>query len=499
MIHYSSNYKSTIELPINLSKFLSNDLITNISNYLSKYQYMYLFIKPLIYPFIYLINYPSIYTFSSIVITIWMIIETIFFPYYIYMFNKLQSINHNLNHKGSTKENRKKLVTNCFNALVDASSSQQESSIYIRKVLEGYFLDIPMEKIGRDNLAEWMSWAFFGKDFKTLSNDEREENYEYVSFAENLMMIKLSDGYISNLKAARLTLDPLFATQRPFFFYLVIYIVNQSIHILLRLLGYKKLNNYNSKAQKIYYRPGTWSNKQIKKPIPILFVHGIGIGFAHYLLLLWKFPTEQDIYLVEWPHVAMQFSSEVPSSNEVVDTLLRLFNDYKHDKVCLIGHSLGSTLVTWLLHHPIAKSYVSSTLLLDPVTFLLCDPAVATTFVYKDPVTTIDFLMHFFLSRELFIANALSRHFSWSENILFVEDLNDNSDPNFKINNTIVISLSDTIIPVNPIITYFKSKTKQGYNNFEVILFDGGHGEMFLYYNKVQILIDKIKQRCYNI
>ena len=31
--------------------------------------------------------------------------------------------------------------------------------------------------------------------------------------------------------------------------------------------------------------------------------------------------------------------------------------------------------------------------------------------------------MHFTLSRELFIANALSRHFEWSNNILFVEDL----------------------------------------------------------------------------
>jgi hypothetical protein len=35
----------------------------------------------------------------------------------------------------------------------------------------------------------------------------------------------------------------------------------------------------------------------------------------------------------------------------------------------------------------------------------------------------MDLLMHFTLSRELFIANALSRHFEWSNNILFVEDL----------------------------------------------------------------------------
>jgi hypothetical protein len=31
--------------------------------------------------------------------------------------------------------------------------------------------------------------------------------------------------------------------------------------------------------------------------------------------------------------------------------------------------------------------------------------------------------MHFFVSRELFIANTLSRHFSWSHNVLFQDDL----------------------------------------------------------------------------
>lgn len=82
-----------------------------------------------------------------------------------------------------------------------------------------------------------------------------------------------------------------------------------------------------------------------------------------------------------------------------------------------------------MLHHPEGCKRVSSTILVDPVTFLLCDPMVATNVVYKEPRNTIDFLMHFFVARELFIANALSRHFNWSHNILFVEDLSA-VDPN---------------------------------------------------------------------
>lgn len=76
-----------------------------------------------------------------------------------------------------------------------------------------------------------------------------------------------------------------------------------------------------------------------------------------------------------------------------------------------------------MLHHPQGCLRVASTVLMDPVVFLLCDPTVATSFIYKDPRTTMDFMTHFFVARELFIANALSRNFNWSHNILFIEEL----------------------------------------------------------------------------
>ena len=36
-----------------------------------------------------------------------------------------------------------------------------------------------------------------------------------------------------------------------------------------------------------------------------------GIGFAHYMGLIMSFPRDVDIYLVEWPHVAMQMADRV--------------------------------------------------------------------------------------------------------------------------------------------------------------------------------------------
>jgi hypothetical protein len=59
----------------------------------------------------------------------------------------------------------------------------------------------------------------------------------------------------------------------------------------------------------------------------------------------------------------------------------------------------GTSLVSWMLHDPVACAFVASSVLLDPIVFLLCDPTVASVFVYKDPHTVVDLLMHFFLSR----------------------------------------------------------------------------------------------------
>lgn len=152
----------------------------------------------------------------------------------------------------------------------------------------------------------------------------------------------------------------------------------------------------------------------------------------------------------------LQAEGMLPLLKHIAMTLHKISHVYTcigNDQACFVAHSLGTTALSWMLHHPIGnnqlmeqiyvkaqyktyvliarmhtytytrtyiiythtyihisgKSKVASTLLIDPVTFLLCDPTVATSFVYKDPDTAINFLMHFFLSTELFIANALSR------------------------------------------------------------------------------------------
>lgn len=149
--------------------------------------------------------------------------------------------------------------------------------------------------------------------------------------------------------------------------------VNYVTHVILFLLGFRRRRSYDTKSQAIYYRPkkktnrnghhlSNGQNSSDNKCLPIVFIHGIGIGFAHYLLTILHLPDDVDVYLVEWPHVAMQLRSTVPTSNEVrwhhddifkstlnvihltnqvVCSIVRILDDDKQDSACFVAHSLG--------------------------------------------------------------------------------------------------------------------------------------------------------------
>ena len=573
---------------------------------------------------------PVIYT----LLTTWMVIEALFFPYYYFLFVKLNKSKSELQHFASTRESRQLLVKNCFEAMrisastdpIGSSSSSNSSSnsnsggspeVYIRKVIQGWFLDVPMIDIYYENFFAWSGWAFFGKEVSDMTDEEIAENKDIVAYIETEAKWKFPAGHSKEIHSARLTIDPVFSVQRPFFFYGTIIGINWGCHVILKVLGYRRRSEFDTTGQTIYHRPASVSStNSSKKAHPIVFIHGIGVGLIHYLALICCFPKEVDVYIVEWPYVAMQMTTDSPSMDRTVSTFIRMLDEDNHSQACFVAHSLGTTAVSWMVKDPEGVQRVASTVLMDPVTFLLCDPTVATAFVYKDPTSTIDFIMHFFLSRELFIANALSRNFNWSHNIMFVEDLvkafprpeffgtrarklspssvvsapsgsdcgsSDNSDNNIgndidsedgvlgrglrkrnvdtnnrnnnsnsnsnsnsnnnnssssssssssgsnsssssssssysnpkqqqgkgggqtdNLNHTVFLSSHDAIVPVANVTRYLSAKSSTSDNNknfltfkcFELVLFHGIHGEMFVYPHWVGLITHKIKERC---
>ena len=357
----------------------------------------------IIYHFFYPVNYEAfpggVYTYSFL--TLWMFAEVLFFPYYYYLFYQLNyNLNHELKHFSQDQASRLLLARHCFEAMSISGPSDQAPEVHLRKVIEGWFLDEPIIRVHYGNMASWTSWAFFGKDVKKMTHQEVLDNNEIVNYIEQMCKWKFPPGFNPDLPALRLNLDPMFATQRPFLFYFLIFLTNKFTHFVLRYqYHFLRLKDFSSDSQKIYYRKATVECPPEKKGLPIVFIHGIGTGFFHYLYIIAQLPHDVDIFLIEWPYVAMQMTVSAPSAEETVTSLVSVLNHYRYEKVTIMAHSLGTTLVSWMLHDPIGCNYVASTVLLDPIIFLLCDPTVASVFVYKDPVDSIDLLMHFFLSR----------------------------------------------------------------------------------------------------
>ena len=124
----------------------------------------------------------------------------------------------------------------------------------------------------------------------------------------------------------------------------------------------------------IQHRRGVWhaaakGGSRRAGGMPIVFVHGIGVGFVHYAKLLQSLPRDRDVYLVEWPHVTMSIVGGAAAPASVDDTTATIKQVLHGDGhagtgACFVGHSLGTTCVAWLLHDPRTRHLVASTVLL---------------------------------------------------------------------------------------------------------------------------------------
>jgi hypothetical protein len=76
----------------------------------------------------------------------------------------------------------------------------------------------PIESIGRENVKEWICWAFMDKD--TGGVDEDEELEEYVDALENLLPegMKFRPGKTPGVQTLRFSLDPVNISHKPLLF-----------------------------------------------------------------------------------------------------------------------------------------------------------------------------------------------------------------------------------------------------------------------------------------
>lgn len=351
--------------------------------------------------------------------------------------------------------------------------------------MSGWFIGLNPTQITKQDLRDWMSWALFGKFYEQIlaedqstekSNGNAHRQLDFMDKAIRLFSarsgvseypdtIELSPKEQRKKHTMLLSLDPVRVSTRPLALYVLMYLLNElAIFVWNRRYGMERLTV--GSVQYLYYQPPEWNAEAAQRgeaPLPILFLHGLGIGIVEYVdvvralmnPLLSPRPRPVLIPLQPWTSGDL-FSPRFlrPWHKSESARLIRsMLKRHGLDRcgVSVLSHSMGTILHTWLLKE--MPDQLRRSLLVDPVCFQLWAPHVCYRFLYKKAHTFVEYMLRYFVARELATANVLMRNFDWSANVLYAENIPNRSNPN---RTRIYLAGADTVLDADIVVRYLR-------------------------------------------
>ncbi|EJF60429.1 hypothetical protein DICSQDRAFT_63022 [Dichomitus squalens LYAD-421 SS1] len=301
-----------------------------------------------------------------------------------------------------------------------------------------HFADPKLNK--RENLVDWLLWAFFGTRRDGLQEEWAEEIEGYLRNIEQLLGHKIEEGRNHTVHALKVSLDPVVTANRPLLWYVIVALIDTIATTQLYLKGFRHYAPSGAWVCCFPPRPLTvFSNKSTRDGLiywlrphrsttkdPILFFHGIGIGLWPYVSFLQELANadpEVGIIATECLAISMRISPTPLSRPEMLTALTALLNAHSVPRVVVVAHSYGTVHAAHMLRDPTLSARVSAWVFIDPIPFLLHQPSVAYNFVYREPRAANEWAVWYYASRDPDIARTLARHFFWTENILWKEDV----------------------------------------------------------------------------
>ncbi|KAK4159445.1 hypothetical protein QBC43DRAFT_327275 [Cladorrhinum sp. PSN259] len=337
-----------------------------------------------------------------------------------------------------TRSQRQALFDKC-------AANIPDFEFYIR----GWFLNAPLSEIHRDNVREFLLWAFFDHDHDDnstpLSPESESQINSLITQCETLLNQKFPPGRgPPTTRSLRLTIDPIQTRYRSVLWFFIITLTDAITHLHLQYLGnftYHAPSNSpqssfpprlshlpwvgqkpsSAKSASYYLRPHPPGSSNL----PVVFLHGIGIGLWPYRSFLSSLAPTSGVLALELLPISSRLTSPLLSKPQFQSELTHIISTLGWDKTgfVLVTHSYGSVLATHLIHSPAISPCIKGIVLVDPVTILLHLPAVAYNFTRRQPKKANEHQLHYFASTDLGIAEGLGRYFFWRENIIWKEEL----------------------------------------------------------------------------
>ncbi|KAH8881741.1 hypothetical protein GQ53DRAFT_667371 [Thozetella sp. PMI_491] len=325
------------------------------------------------------------------------------------------------------------------------------------RYLRQWCLGADSRDIKRENVKEFFLWAFFDRDGSYRDSASVEEEVEaYLDRTEQLLGRKLPSGR-GPAKSLRLTLDDVDTRYRSVIWYGIVGFVDFISYAALSLKGYRYyasslrrtltlfpprlqalpsllpfpgLKKRRSSSGEIGYwlRPHTSRTR-----LPIVFIHGIGIGLFPYLQFLAEIKTldgggddgQVGVLALEVLSMSMRLTSPPLPQEEFIAHITAILGQHapEWDRFVLVSHSYGSVLTTHMLRSETIGPRIRGVMLVDPVSLLLHLPDVAYNFTRRRPRKANEWQLWYFASMDLGVAEGLGRHFFWRENIIWKDEL----------------------------------------------------------------------------
>jgi len=390
---------------------------------------------------------------------------------------------------------RRALVEKCLNHAEDLQAPS------------GWFYQRPLSTIKRDNFIEWAYWAIFSVHHNGEAAQEFQgEMEECIRIKERCDGRKLEPGHEKNVKAVKVTLDPVVMVHRPLVWYLIVGILDLITSLVLYFSGFKHYGRRNllesfplrplvlfSRSSPVvelsyWYRPHRSNTKH-----PVVFIHGVGIGLWPYLQFLRSLASQDldvGILAIEFLPISSRITSPPLDSQITCQNIERILDFHALSRFVVVSHSYGTAVTAHIFRSPLLSSRVAATLFVDPINFLLHHPSVAYNFLYRSPRSANEWQLWYFASRDPDIARTLGRHFFWTECILWKEDLAEK-------NISIVLSEMDQIVDTRSVRKYLTGKEDHYWqeNGLEVLWYAGlDHATVFDTEQRMKPLLDIVNR-----
>jgi pimeloyl-ACP methyl ester carboxylesterase len=363
-----------------------------------------------------------------------------------------------------TREERKQLVTQVRTEIHD-----------VDKFLSGWFRGADPKDIGRDELKRFLGWTFWeGR----VTDEHAEEMEEYAQMIEEMAGHRFQEGR-GKAKALRLTLDPIDMDVRSLTWYAIVMLVEHVTFVRFWIAGFSHLRTRTAGPWAFPPRPGTmlaagkspaetlsyWYRPHTSKTrLPVLFIHGIGIGLYPYvdtLEAISKQPTSHlnnlsdqgvGVLAIEILPISFRLTQPIMQRQEFIDQITAILDKHGWSQFVLASHSYGSVFSTYMLTHDPLASRISATVLIDPVTVLLHMPDVAFNFTVRQPKTANEWQLWYFASKDPGVSHTLGRHFFWNENSLWRARIKELLDNGMRI--TVSLASRDLIVDTEAVARY---------------------------------------------